>query len=40
MVGCVLWGRARGQEARLAHPCPAPHKEIEHILAHLVMVLV
>lgn len=28
------------QEARLAHPRPAPHKEIQHVLTHLVMVLV
>lgn len=38
-MGWVLGG-AEWQEERLAYPCPAPHKEIQHVLAYLVMVLV
>lgn len=36
----VLWGRARRGEVELAHPCPAPNEEVQHVLANLVMVLV
>lgn len=34
------WVLRGTRAARLAHPSPAPHKQVEHILAHLVMVLV
>lgn len=43
MEGWLLWGGAEGaeqQQVKLAHPCPALHKEIQHVLAHLVVVLV
>lgn len=36
-AGALVWGRC---EARLAYPRSAAHKQIQHILAHLVMVFV
>lgn len=37
--GAVRGGRARVVEGE-AHPCPAPYEQIQHVLAHLVVVLV
>ena len=36
----VDWVLQGAGAAGLTHPSPAPHKQVEHILAHLVMVLV
>lgn len=38
-AGCSGAGPAQG-EGRLAHSCPAPKEQVQHILAHLVVVLV